>query len=748
MLLLGSLLLVAVSVICVEKEYFYKSSPATWDDARSRCQVCYKDLTTITPQNAEAIGLNLTSDYWIGLRQNMSGLKLWSRWANGEPVLYQNWYPGHPVLKKKPEPQPTCPPPPPTINNTKPEAMQCPAFTQLCECLNSSSGYDDPSNFDPFNTTNSTVNMWCPALAKLCDCLNSHEENQTSPTESTTPVPTTLASTRPSTLPSTFLFTLPNTSSPASTISSDLESELELEYIEDSCVVLLSFGMWQEKQCNHLLPYICYDEIFYGDVQISNVTQSGAFLSWSEAGVNISRYIVVINGNQTANVTNGTSYPITYRDPGYLYRVQVIPEKCGRNLNAQNISFYTLPEEIRNLSKVSVGTNNIELYWNESRGTNVSYLVNIQQGNLYKDCPNTIQKTCNITKLEPGQKYNFTVKAVVNGTIFGTPDYIIACTKPSKVMNLTSSNDDSLTITAMWDSPDKNSLQYTYNITLDNMHYNSSFKNLTIPFLSPGTKYTLNVSAFVPDCSEDGETVSISAYTTPMSVSNLQLTSNSDSISATWNKPNGSFAWFNVTLSSSMTEDNSLTSVNTSYLNYTFSSLKTAALYNVSVVTYVEKDLNPSKAVIASIFTRPSSPGKATVENINYTAVSLSWEIPANSKGVKNINYSVVYVSDFWNEKGKRNVIGDTSVIIGGLRSGSKYKYNITILAGDLESLPSETSGITKTVNRTLTLALLCSSSTPLYCMNSTYMKKVLDELRENIRCKFKDNISWTLTLH
>ncbi|XP_060729435.1 receptor-type tyrosine-protein phosphatase eta [Tachysurus vachellii] len=736
MLLLGSLLLVAVSVICVEKEYFYKPNPATWDDARSRCQACYKDLTTITTQNAEAIGLNLTSDYWIGLRQNMSGLKFWSRWANGEPVLYQNWYPGHPVLKKKPEPQPTCPPPP-AINNTKTEAMQCPAFTQLCACLNSSSSYDD--SVQMFSTTNSTSteNMWCPALAKLCDCLNSHEENETSLTESTTPAPTML--------PSTLVSTLPNTSSPASNISSDLESE----YIEDSCVVLLSFGMWREKQCNQLLPYICYDEIFYGDVQISSVTQSGAFLSWSEAGVNISQYIVVINGNQTANVTNGTSYQITGLDPGYLYRVQVIPEKCGRNLNAQNISFYTLPEEIRNLSKVRVGTNNIELYWKESRGTNVSYLVNIQPGNSNKPCFNTNNNTCNITELQPGQKYNFTVKAVVNGTIFGTPDYIIACTKPSKVMNLTSTNNDSFTITAVWDSPDNNSLQYIYNISLDNMHYNpGSFKYFTMPSLSPGTKYTLNVSAFVPDCSEEGEAVSISAYTTPMSVNNLLLTSDNDSISATWNKPNGSFAWFNVTLSSSMTENISYTTISTSYLNYTFSSLKTAALYNVSVITYVEKDLNPSQAAISSIYTRPSSPGKATVENINYTAVSLSWEIPANSEGVKNINYSVVYVSDFWDEKGKQNVIGNTSVIIGGLRSGSKYKYNITVLAGNLESLPSETSGITKPVKRRLTLALLCSSSTELYCMDSVNMEKGLKKLSNFIQNQFEDNISWNLTLH
>ncbi len=31
------------------------------------------------------------------------------------------------------------------------------------------------------------------------------------------------------------------------------------QYIEDACVVLLSFGMWKEEHCNTSLPYICYE---------------------------------------------------------------------------------------------------------------------------------------------------------------------------------------------------------------------------------------------------------------------------------------------------------------------------------------------------------------------------------------------------------------------------------------------------------------------------------------------------------
>ncbi|KAK3546448.1 hypothetical protein QTP70_026303, partial [Hemibagrus guttatus] len=549
----------AVSVICAEREYFYKPNLTTWDNARLQCQACYKDLTTITPLNAEVIGLNLTSDYWIGLRQNMSGSKFWSQWANGEPVLYQNWYPGHPVPKKKPEPQPTCPPPP-AINNTKTEVMQCPAFMNLCDCLNSSSGYDDDFIWGPTEMFNTTPGKkWCPALAKLCDCLNSTEKNETSLTQSTT----TLA---PTTLPST------STISPASTISSDLEPE----YIEDSCVVLLSFGMWQEKRCNEFLPYICYDERFYGDVQIYVETQSSAVLTWSVAGVNISRYRIEINGNQTVNITNGTSYNITGLDPGELYRVQIIPVKCERDINAQNISFYTSPE----------------------------------------------------------------------------------------------------------------------------------------------------------------------------SVSNLQLITYNDSIIATWDRPNGNFAWFNVTISSSMSENISCPTNITTNLNYTFKSLQSAALYTVSVVTYVEKDLNPSTPANKSDYTKPNPPGTAKVENINSSAVRLSWEIPANSQGVKNINYSVKYVSNFWNDKGNLTKTDNTSVIISNLKSGSKYTYNITVLAGTLESLPSVTSGKTESVNRTLTITLLCSSSTHLYCMNNDTIQNVLAEMKNIIWKKFEDNIYWNLNLH
>lgn len=95
------------------------------------------------------------------------------------------------------------------------------------------------------------------------------------------------------------------------------------------------------KKPSFFLLYVFSADRFNGDVEIKNVTEKGGILSWSEAGTNVSLYRVEISGNLTENVTNETSYQTEGLLPGTLYKVQVIPVKCDRDLNAQYLSFYT-----------------------------------------------------------------------------------------------------------------------------------------------------------------------------------------------------------------------------------------------------------------------------------------------------------------------------------------------------------------------------------------------------------------------
>ncbi len=85
-------------------------------------------------------------------------------------------------------------------------------------------------------------------------------------------------------------------------------------------------------------------ERFYGQIYVSDVNTSAANLSWTEGpgAENISHYRVEMTGdkNQTFIQTDLFEH-IQNLTAGTLYRIQVFPVKCGRDLNPQNISFYT-----------------------------------------------------------------------------------------------------------------------------------------------------------------------------------------------------------------------------------------------------------------------------------------------------------------------------------------------------------------------------------------------------------------------
>lgn len=71
------------------------------------------------------------------------------------------------------------------------------------------------------------------------------------------------------------------------------------------------------------------------------------------------------------------------------------------------------------------------------------------------------------------------------------------------------------------------------------------------------------------------------------------------------------------------------------------------------------------------------------------------WESPNKSENLTNIHYIVDYLSVFWVESKTLDVFGKNFVIIDGLKSGSKYEFNITVKAGNETSDPTSTTGVT-----------------------------------------------------
>ncbi|XP_076829193.1 uncharacterized protein LOC143475286 isoform X2 [Brachyhypopomus gauderio] len=850
MALLVILLTVASSVIWAKEYYYPQDIPQTWDDARKFCQSCFKDLVIITIENAQSIVHNLTSDYWIGLRQSFNGSRPWSQWANGDPFSFQNWYPGRPVLKKPVVPVPTCPTPTTTPTTTLTSTYSLP-HSPTHSSTHSLAYYatDSSTDFSTDSTTDSTTDsarnstststptisttvnemMYCPALTKLLSCLNSSDftitekssnavsHNQTNSTSGYTGGPTSLIDTEVSStivnttdsysgsfidttsynnsshprevydtnvnttdsyissfkdttrsdhsshLPEVYNTTVKMTDSYSSSVASKVPKSLETShdvtsshtistehstttpstvltqasvstisdsinstvyqnstsvptkphttegistsptvsstvasspvtieandtdpnaYIEDSCVVLLSFGMWWEKHCYDLLPYICYDELFYGTLVVSKTTDTTVSVSWKEAAGNITHYRVklsrqdvqIINGtylnetnlNHTRNVT-GLETEFNDLEPGTLYQIQMIPVKCGRDLNPDTLSFYT---------------------------------------------------------------------------------------QPSPVKNLTSANNDTTKITVSWDSDDCNSTGYCYHIILYENGINmADYRNqsITLTNLIAGSKYTLSVSALA-NCSVEGEALNISAYTSPLTVPNLNLKSTNNSITASWQNPGGNYIRFKVNIFNSTNNIIPLTSIITNQSSWIFNSLKAAENYTVNIITSLtEEGMQPSimesDPVTAAIYTLPVPLVDVTVISKNTTAVELKWVVPAQSEGVTNIKFKVTYSSPFWMIHHTFNVTGQNTTIILGLHSGSRYYFSVSILAGDLESDPVSTNETTVANNRTLSLTVLCSSVIKQYCKNSYTMFSFLNLLNQYIQDTYKDSIVWSLKL-
>uniref|UniRef100_A0A8C4SEL2 C-type lectin domain-containing protein n=1 Tax=Erpetoichthys calabaricus TaxID=27687 RepID=A0A8C4SEL2_ERPCA len=93
------MLLSAVIAICpaeAERLYFPQINNMSWDEARTYCQVCFKELVSVTPDNSAVLVEILNNDSWIGMRKKLGGPMDWSRWSDNTSLVFQNWYPRSP----------------------------------------------------------------------------------------------------------------------------------------------------------------------------------------------------------------------------------------------------------------------------------------------------------------------------------------------------------------------------------------------------------------------------------------------------------------------------------------------------------------------------------------------------------------------------------------------------------------------------------------------------------------------------
>ncbi|KAM9406752.1 receptor-type tyrosine-protein phosphatase eta isoform 1-T4 [Salvelinus alpinus] len=727
------LILWAVLVVCcvAERQYFLQSHSSTWEQARLHCQACYKEMVSLTPDNIQQLVQNLTSSYWIGLRKTMNnGSFPWSHWSNGDPLTFQNWYPGRPILSKPKNP----------VNIFNNYYSITPNVCGCCCTNNSNSSYHGNSTDDPFTEN---VNMTASATM--------------------TPAVTTKVAKMPSvmTTGSTFFTGVTggiNGTNMTSGTNGTNETETDV-YIEEPCIAMLSFGLWFDKICSELLHYICYEDRFYGNATVTNKTLHNATLSWTRGPGDISGYRVEVKStdyNLTLNHSSlNQTYDLSNLTAGTKYRVQVFPIKCGRDLNPQNVSFYTKPGVIQNLKVTNVSETSISLSWFAPEGNRDLYNIQVRGEPDLKMTTRT--ESALVKGLIPGGLYTFEVNTEVEDkSIEGDRLDIPSYTKPGMVSNLKASALTKNSVHFQWEQPRGNTSGYRVQAWRENNTMKDIFldrhiltnTSLTVGNQSSGAKIWLSVVALVPNGSVEGELSEVMGLTTPGEVNLLLLVISEDTINVSWTPPQGNYEIFSVQLNLTASKKEVKTE-NTTASQLSFTDLKAGAEYTVTVTTlngYLKSD-----PVRESNFTLPLPPQSAKIDFFNKSHVTLSWKAPVASQGVE-VKYLVKYLTEFWNDMQTKET-NATNYTFHELHAGTNYTFEVRVKAGTQESQPIQTSQNTTATVRVQTMTMACSSSEPSICEHSGTQRKVLQNLKSHFRKSFSkmendiwvDKVFWEL---
>ncbi|KAK7909832.1 hypothetical protein WMY93_014516 [Mugilogobius chulae] len=485
-------------------------------------------------------------------------------------------------------------------------------------------------------------------------------------------------------------------------------------YIEDSCVAMLSFGAWVERDCWESLPFICYEDRFSGEVRVSDIRSTTAYLEWDQ-GPGTDHYRVEVNG---ATYKNSTDLHLTIenRTAGTFYSVKVFPVKCERELNPAVTTFYTAPNTVSNLRVVNVTEDCAFLEWTVPVGKADLYLISTG------DTKNTTvaEPRGSICSLTPGSSHNISVQSGVNDrSQWSDKISVDNYTKPAKVSNLRASGNNDSSLILQWDKPRGEATDYivTWSYPTDTIVKNRERKITGLP---SGTRIFLTVTALANGILE-GESQTIMSFTLPEEIKDLNLSSSANSINATWSYTKGS-PNFTVEL---LLENETRTIPHISQTRVSFDNVMAAANYTVKVIT-ISGGLN-STGVNESIFTLPVPVIEASLTDKDKSQLTFTWKPPPNTASVK---YRVTLESEFWGTAQREDLDNKVTHTFGNLKSGTNYTFNVQTLAGlNPPSKPLTRWGSTDPAQMEYTLSMVCYSDESLLCDSSDTMKEALKKL-------------------
>ncbi|KAM4723203.1 receptor-type tyrosine-protein phosphatase eta-like [Rhinophrynus dorsalis] len=461
-----------------------------------------------------------------------------------------------------------------------------------------------------------------------------------------------------------------------------------------------------------------------GDIIFTNIGTSNLSLSWEDPiNMNsVTKTFTITYSNSsgswnvsssTRNVTlpylrSGTKYTITvvtvaarmyqsspvtteqYTKPFPVKRLQVSDvNSTSAFLIWDKPDEYNIPGQAQNINVNNQNsTSFLEVSWTKPEGK-VDY-YNVTLGGSISITNQTNSTQMNFTDLRPGTLYTISIQTI-SGNCSQSAGSVSEATYPTKPGDIIFTNIGTSNLSLSWEDPiNMNSVTKTFTITYSNSsgswNVSSSTRNVTLPYLRSGTKYTITVVTVAARMYQSSP-VTTEQYTNPGQAQNIKVNNqNSTSfLEVSWTKPEGKVDYYNVTLGGSISITNQ---TNSTQMNFT--DLLPGTLYTISIQTISSFCIQSAGSV--SEATYPTKPGDIIFTNIGTSNLSLSWEDPINMTNVTK-TFTITYI----NSSGSWNVSSSTrNITLQNLRSGTKYTISVvTVGARMYQSSPVTTEQYT-----------------------------------------------------
>ncbi|XP_043535235.1 receptor-type tyrosine-protein phosphatase H-like [Chiloscyllium plagiosum] len=377
--------------------------------------------------------------------------------------------------------------------------------------------------------------------------------------------------------------------------------------------------------------------------------------------------------------------------PGLRYNLTVKAVTPENTLSEPKIiEGTTNPSTVSQLSLVNRTTDSLTIKWTVPSDKRVSeYVYNITVKSntgpfhvTYSTAPG--QDVFQVPDLEPGLRYNLTVKSVTPENMPSDPVIVQITTNPSLVTSLSVQNRTTETLVITWKVPnDRRALEYTYNITVTDdtepstETYCIEGNTFQVAALKPGLRYELIVKAVTPEKTISAPEI-VNATTNPSPVTNLTVTNRtSETLTLHWRESNdmrvSDYTYRVSAVSENFSATNSTLPGNT---NFQVRSLVPGIYYNMEVESVTPEDTSSTPERL-SFATFPGTVSGIYCSESSGYSILVKWSKP---KG----NYTGFNISTFDGDHSLHTMTirKKSKYLVENLQPGRKYTFHIYTQTG------------------------------------------------------------------